>query len=280
MRTIVIALCLAIVTPLAAVENSGCAESIQLTSLYELRSGELSRSGRSIDDAIDRKVGQLREPLRDGGFRWVKWMRPDGEGPVEKDVKTVRATGDSGGDTLEGSGQHAYGIRIAIPRKRSILKANNAVYVGSVEVSYELDGRSRTKRQTINAWMNPDTSRTIDLGGIADRVEVTMTASTKNPGEAVAEIHFRQAVAMDDLDNPAFDAIRSLLRVRDALDERHELDDEIARVEIRMFPDAHPMPLVEIITDLRRASELIRSKKSEENEKGETLMRKTVRRLN
>jgi len=280
MRTIVIAFCLVVATPLVAVENSDCAESIQLTSLYQIRSGELARSNRGIDEAIDRKVDELREPLENGDFRWVNWKRPDGEGPIEKDVSTVRATGDSAADTFEGSGQHAFGIRIFIPRKRSLLKANSAVYLGVVEVSYEVDGRTRTKSERINAWMNPDTSRTIDLGGIADRVEVTMGASTNKPGEAVVEIHFRQAVAVDDPKNPAFEAIRSLLRVRDAIDERDELDDEIARVEVRMFPGARPVPLLDIITDLRRADDLLNSKKTEDQEKGQKLMRETMRRLN
>jgi hypothetical protein len=127
--------------------------------------------------------------------------------------------------------------------------------------------------------MNPDTSRTIDLGTIADHVEVAFTAATKKPQESVVELHFRQALATDDPDNPSYDAIRSLTRVRDAIDEKYELDQEIARVERRMFPGSEPVPLITLLSELRRADTLLRSNKPEEQEKGAKLFRETMRRL-
>jgi hypothetical protein len=279
MRIAVFAALLATALPVLAVEDRACDAYIQLAALYELRSGELAHRSGSIDDAVDRKVNELREPLGGGDYRWVRWVKPSGEGPVDKDVNTVRAKNGTSSDSLEASGRHAFGVRVSIPRKRSLLNANNAVYVGTVQVHYEINGRAHDKSEAINAWMNPDTSRTIDLGGIADSVDVTMNASTAKPGEAIAEIHFRQAVMEDDPDNPAYMAIGSLLRVREAYDERGELDSEIARVETRMFPGSTPLPLLEIISDLRRADDLMRSKKTDEQEEGDKLLHATLRRL-
>ena len=57
-----------------------------------------------------------------------------------------------------------------------------------------------------------DTSKTLDLGVIADRADASLEASTHDPGEAVVEFHFVQARAEDDPANTAYDTIRSLER--------------------------------------------------------------------
>jgi hypothetical protein len=128
--------------------------------------------------------------------------------------------------------------------------------------------------------MNPDTSKTIDLGTIADRVDVALDASTapKNVREAVVEIHLVQALAQDDPANPAYDTIRLLGRIRGASDS-YTVDNEIARLERSLYPDAEPLPILAIVGDLRRAEQLMRSSKTEEKEKGEKLLKETMRRL-
>src|SRR5438309_427127 len=84
------------------------------------------------------------------------------------------------------------------------------------------DGRPDTMEKTIDAWMNPDTSKTFDLETIADHVDVSLDsgADADHVREALVEIHILQAVADDDPENPAYLAIESLKRVRHASDER------------------------------------------------------------
>ena len=128
--------------------------------------------------------------------------------------------------------------------------------------------------------MNPDTSRTIDLGAITDRAEATLDASTNanTVKESLVEIHFVQAVAQDDPANPAYDTIRSLERIRRNTDA-YTVDSEIAKREREIFPNAEPLPLLSIIDTLRHADELMRSDKEGNYEKGEKLMRETLRKL-
>jgi hypothetical protein len=254
-----------------------------LSTLYELRTLMLKSYTSSYDVGrfADRRIDQLREPLPQGGWRWVRWVRPVGDPPVVKDAHVISANYDAQStDNIETSGEHAFAVRVSVPRKRSVLNANNPVYLGTARITYEENGRTRTREEPINQWMNPDTSRTVDLGTIADRASVSVDAATapKNVKQAVVDLEIRQAVAQDDPANPAYSTIRMLQRVRESPDAA-TVDSEIAAIERSVFPSADSLPLLTIIADLRRADEWMRSDKPEEQEKGNKLLKETIRRL-
>ena len=96
--------------------------------------------------------------------------------------------------------------------------------------------------------------------------------------ESLVEIQFVQAVAQDDPANPAYDTIRSLERIRRNTDA-YTVDNEIAKREREIFPNAEPLPLLSIVADLRHAEELMRSKKDEDYDKGMKLLRETMRKM-
>ncbi|HEU4522112.1 MAG TPA: hypothetical protein VFT12_08925, partial [Thermoanaerobaculia bacterium] len=270
-------------TPAFAFDNDCSSKLTHLATLYELRS-LMTRSVTSSYDVqrfADRRIDELREPLREGGHRWIRWVRPSGDGPVVKREHTVLAV-QSGADRdrVEAAGGHVYATTVVVPRKRSLLRENNPVWVGTAEVTYQLDGRERTKRETINQWMNPGTSRTIDLGGIADHARATLDSATnsRHAKQALVEIHLRQAVAEDDPANPAISTIRMLQRIRQE-PEPVTVDAEIAAAEASLFPGTESLPLLTLLADLREADELMRSSKPEEQEKGGKLLKETLRRL-
>lgn len=263
-------------TSLFGIETDDCSASNQLATLYQLQALIL-RSGSSsydVDKFIDTRIDELRVPTSGGGFRWVRWMRPTGNPPYDKHGHNVVAVQGSGSDHFEASGDHAFSVRVVVPSKRSLFNGNNPVYVGTVQVRSVINGRERTKDEPINEWMNPDTSRTIDLGAIADHVDVSLDASTseRKVRQALVEIHILKAVAEDDPANPNYDTIVMLRRLRDSYDPT-AIDDAIARL------DPNALPLARIVRDLRLADELLRSKKQEDQDKGDRLLRETLRRL-
>jgi hypothetical protein len=268
--------------PLLSVESDDCRGYQQLATLYEIRGLMLKpfTSSYEIDKVIDRRLDLLRGPLPEGGYRWVRWVRPTGDAPYDKHGHTVAAVQGSGSDSFEASGEHAFAVAVVVPQKKSLFSGNNPVYVGMVHISYTANARTRTKDESINAWMNPDTTRTIDLGTIADRAGASLDASTnaKDARNALVEIHFRNAVPRDDPDNPAYDTIVSLQRLRNDTDA-YAIDTEIARLERALFPDSEPIPLASVVKDLRRADELMRSKKTEEQENGQKMLQEALRRL-
>jgi len=260
-----------------AVETNDCAAANQLVALYELRAVMLRSDTTSydVDKFIDTKVDALREPLPSGGFRWVRWARPPGNPEYDKHGHTVAAVQGSGTDNFESSGDHIYAVRIAVPAKKTLFSGNNAVYVGTAHVRYVVNGRERTKDEAINNWMNPDTTHTIDLGTIADHVDMSLDSATapKNVKQALIEIHLLKAAPEDDPANPNYDTIVMLRRIRTSF-EPYTIDDEIAKLD----PNAS-FPVYHFVRDLRRADELMHSKKEEDHEKGEKLLRETLRRL-
>jgi len=271
MKRIIFALLFLAAVPLLA---DDCGTMTQLATLYELRNVAM-RHSYDVDSWIDKRVDYLRAPV-EGGYRWVRWVRPSSGDPVDKHMHKTQAVHGSGTDSFEASGAHAYGVRVVVPAKQSLFGRNNPVYVGTVRISY--GGRTKTER--IDQWMNPDTSRTIDLGAIADRVEASLDASTaaKDANQALVEIHFRQAQLEDDPANPAYNTIQSLRRVRGSW-SGDAIDEEIARAERDAFGTTESLPLMSIAHDLRRAEELIRSKKEEDHEKGDKLLKEALRKL-
>jgi hypothetical protein len=250
-----------------------------LRELYAVRAVMMKTYSSSYDVGafIDKRLDVLREPLPGGGYRWVRWVRPGGEGPFDKKLHRPKASKDAL-DSFETSGEHAYAVRVAVPAKRTLFNGNNPVYVGNIEIRYTTAGQTHTMKQPIETLMQPDTSRTIDLPEIADTVDVRVGTGSDHPGESLVEVHFKQALPEDDRNNPDYDAVRALQRIRSSSDPQI-IDDEIADMERRLFPGADPLPLVEIIADLRRADDLIRSKKDEDQEHGSRLLRDTLRRL-
>jgi hypothetical protein len=258
------------------IDTADCADATKLATLYQVRAMMLRNSASyDLDNFIDKKMDELRVPLDGGGFRYVRWVRPSRDPQYDKRGHTVVGVQGTASDNFESSGNNAFAVRVAVPAKRSLFSGNNAVYVGTVHVRYTVEGRERTKDEAINNWMNPDTTRTIDLGTIADHVEVSLDSSTsqKNSKQALVEIHILKAVAQDDPANPNADTITSLKRIRNTLTPEI-IDDEIASLE-----PGDSFSLYRFVSELRRADTLMRSKKEEDQQKGDKLLKETLRRL-
>lgn len=242
-----------------------------LDALYDVRDLLITRSSTyTIDNRIAMHIEQLRDPLPQGGYRWVIWVRPTSDAPVQKKshvVSSVKDNGDS--ETFESTGDHAFEVRVVVPRKRSTFSANKGVYVKKLVVRYELNGKQQQFEKAIEKWMAPDTSQTFDLGGITDRADAQLEVATKGADakQAVAEIHFRQAVATDDPDNPHYETIQALKSLAtDTSPDR--LEREITIREKRLFPDARFVRLLPLFEQIRTATDLIKSEKAEDQEKG------------
>ncbi|HUP44498.1 MAG TPA: hypothetical protein VM779_03195 [Thermoanaerobaculia bacterium] len=278
-----LAVLLFLATPASAFQEDCSSTLTQLGTLYELRT-LMSKSYASSYDVqrfADRRIDELREPLPEGGHRWIRWVRPYGTGPtIKREHSVVAVQSGRDRDRVEAAGARVYEASVVVPRKRSLLRENNPVWVGTAEVTYEIDGRRTTKQEVIDQWMNPGTSRTIDLGGIADRATAVVDSATqqRHVKQALVEIHLRQAVAEDDPANPALPAIQMLQRVRESPDAV-TVDAEIAAAEASVFPGAGSLPFLTILQDLRQADELMRSSKPEDQEAGNELLKETLRRL-
>ncbi len=283
-RSLVALAIFAFLLPVAArAQSDDCAALQTLQALYEIRQLSMvaSPSSYAVDRAIETSLDRLRDPLPSGGYRWVRWTRPAGDGPVVKREHLVQADQASGElELFEADATVPYAVRIVAPRKRSLTKANKELWVGTVNIRYWTEGKMKTMERRVDTWLMPDNSRTIDLGVIADRAEVSVETGTKsgNRGQSLLEVHFRQAVAQDDPSNPNFEGVEALKRLQYAADPS-AIDLEIARLERQLFPGVEVTPFTTIVTRLREAEALLRSEKEEEKEKGRKALADVVRAL-
>lgn len=282
MKLLLVAVSILLLLPsLGLAQADPCPEIQSLRALYDVRQAMLltSPSSYDINRRIEYHLDRLREPLPGGGYRWVRLVRPSGDGPVQKREKLLRATYGSS-EIFEADSALPYAVRIVVPRKRSLVRANNEVWVGDIRIRYWAGGREETMERTVDAWLRPDNSRTFDLGVIADRAEVEVETATRAQfvGDALVEVHFRQAVAEDDPMNPNAEGIRALTRLHYSTDPA-ALDLEIARLEQRLFPGIDVTPFATVIARVREAETLLRSEKEEDREKGEKVLAEVIRTL-
>lgn len=282
MRAVGLMVVLSLVAPVL-VRAQECPELAALRALYGIRQllMEPYATSYSVDQWIDQQLDQLRDPLPSGGYRWVRFVKPTGEAPVVKREHLVSADYARGNpDSFEAEADHPFAVRIVVPRKRSLLKANKEAYVGAVRIRYQKDGEEKVMDKQVNEWLAPDTSRSFDLGMIADRAEVAAETATRSGSvkESLVEIHFRQAVAQDDAENPNYEAVTSLKRIRSSADPL-TVDFEIGKLERRLFPGIDVIPFTIIGVRLREAEKLVRSETEEDREKGKKMLAEVVKNL-
>src|SRR5687767_12798888 len=148
-----------------AMAQTECPDLVALQSLYGVRQMlmEPYSNEYTIGSWIDSQMDAMRDPLPGGGYRWVKFVRPSGDGPIVKREHLV-STDQTRGDlaAFEAAADHPFAVRIVVPRKRTTFRNNKDVYVGDVNIRYWVDGRERTMEKSIQQWMAPDTSRSFD----------------------------------------------------------------------------------------------------------------------
>lgn len=276
MRSLVIGLLLcSLVTP--ALRAQDCeTELAALRAFYDIRDLAVreSTSPYDITRRIDQHLSELREPLGDGSFRWVNYVRPTGSAPIVKRERSVEANRDAGdSEIFEAGADHPFAVQVVVPRKRSLIRGNMEAWVGEVEIRYWADGEEDRITRTINAWLRPDTTRSFDLGVIADRAEVVAEVGTRKstPGQSLVEIHFQQAVPQDDPESPNADTVRRLKSLAADADPG-TIDDEIESLEQQIFGRSGRLRTTELVATLRAAETLLASEKEEEREKGQKLL--------
>src|SRR5688500_5792724 len=135
-------LCAAALLAPAVAAADECDDLATLRALYEVRDLMFHPfvSSWDVSRRIDDQMNRLREPLPTGGYRWVDWMRPAGDGPVVTREHLVRTDFRSGGtETFAADSSVPFSVRVVVPRKRSLVRGNKEAWIGQVAVRYWKD---------------------------------------------------------------------------------------------------------------------------------------------
>ena len=279
-------LCLLILAfvPAQGIAADSCETDVHaLGALYEIRDLMLSPrvSSWDVTGRIDDRLEELREPQPGGGHRWVDIVRPIGEGPVNRSEHLVHASvGDSNADLFEAASEIPYAVKIVVPRKRSMFRGNERVWIQAISIRYFIDGEAKTIEEPIERWMNPNSTRTFDLEEVAERAEVVLevAADPEKSEQALVEVHFEQGVPRDNPENPHYPTVEVLKKLRNNLDPG-SLDLEIGRIEQRLFPSASVLPLTTLIGRIREYRAALQSDEAEEKEKAPKMLEAIVKAL-
>ena len=269
--------------PAGAADYSCDADVHALGVLYEIRGLMLSPrvSSWDVTKRIDERLEEARESLPGGGYRWVDIVRPIGDGPVDRSEHLVQAAvGSPGADLFEASSAIPYAVKIVVPRKRSLFRGNERVWIESVSIRYVVDGETKTVEESMQRWMTPNSTRTFDLKDVTERADVVLEVATDpdKTGQALVEVHFAQGVPRDNPDNPRYLTVEVLKRLRYDLDPS-SLDLEIGRVEQRLFPSARVLPLTTIVGRIREYQAALQSEEEKEKEQASKMLEEIVKAL-
>ncbi|HVR37838.1 MAG TPA: hypothetical protein VMU84_01995 [Thermoanaerobaculia bacterium] len=165
---------------------------------------------------IDANVESMRTRRDDGTYQWASLQREEaGRVSDEKTIERVSTEQELRYVTI--SAPNAYRVLVTVPPKRSLVSANNRVYIRNVIVdSTGFDGKTTHQEIPVNAWVNPGDANGTALPDIGKSVKATAELGVES-GEkrAVAEVALIQAKLVDDPNSPYFPAIRRLLQIRD-----------------------------------------------------------------
>lgn len=220
-----------------------------------------------IDRWIDDQVETWRGPLSDGTHRWVLRERPEVE-VLDRSEHLVYGTTDQPAMVEDGDAW-IYGVRIVVPRKRSLFRGNNRVWIEQITIRTRgEEGIPVEDTVPVRRWFAPNTSQTWDLETIVPRADVSVEAGAdpEHRGESLLEIHFLESLERDDPSGPHYDSIKALTELEELL-SADRIDDAIARVEMRLIPGARSVPVALVAQFLEEALTLIDSEDPEERKR-------------
>ena len=165
---------------------------------------------------VDEDVDRFREPRGDGTYRWASLQRQEASRVTdEKAIEYVHTEKMLREVTV--TAPNAYRVVVRVPQKRSLVSANNRVFVRNVLVdSTGFDGKTIHSEIPVNAWIEPGDENGVALPEIGKSVKATAELGVESGSKkAVAEVGLLQAKLVDDPKSPWFPAVTSLLKVRE-----------------------------------------------------------------
>ncbi|MBI2212670.1 MAG: hypothetical protein HYU52_03415 [Acidobacteria bacterium] len=164
-----------------------------------------------IRKVVEQNLDMLREPRSDGSYRWASFQRVEA-GRISDEKEILKVSTEATLDTIELAGKHSFSVVVTAPRKRSLISANNKIFVRDVIAEITSgDGKIRTAEIPVGVWVNPGDSHSVPLDEIAAsarvKVNIGVESGTK---KAVASVALLQAGLVDDPLNPHHPAVKRL----------------------------------------------------------------------
>lgn len=112
---------------------------------------------------------------------------------------------------LELRGSWVYRLVVSAPARRMLVTRNKHVFIERIEIEYLAEGASSSKVQTldVNGWLEPGTSRNVDLEQIARQATARVIVHADPDGYGNVDLALLEAKIFDNPDSPYADAVSS-----------------------------------------------------------------------
>jgi hypothetical protein len=154
---------------------------------------------------LEADIELLRGKRSDGSYAYASHDRMEAgrredSFSVEDPKKSMR---------LELRGSWVYRLTIGVPSRRLLVTRNRHVFVERVEIEYLPEGGASTKVQTldVNGWIEPGTSRNVDLDQIARQATARVYVHADPEGYGNIGLALLEAKIFDNADSPYADAV-------------------------------------------------------------------------
>lgn len=158
---------------------------------------------RMMEDDIE----LLRGTRADGSYAYARHDRM--EASRKADSFSIEDAKKS--SRLELRGAWVYRLVISAPSRRMLVTRNHHVFIERVEIEYLPEGASSSKVQTldVNGWIEPGTSRNVDLEQIGRQATARVYVHADPEGYGNIELALLEAKIFDNPDSPYADAVSS-----------------------------------------------------------------------
>ncbi|MDQ3281594.1 MAG: hypothetical protein M3Q69_09290 [Acidobacteriota bacterium] len=167
---------------------------------------------------VDEDLELLRGRRTDGSYEYATYERFE-SGRVTSSFSVQPRKEKM--ETFEVKGANVYRVIVDAPSRRLLVRKNRPVWVERVDVEFVGEGASQVQQRSfeVKSWMQPGTTRPIDLPVIARQVTARVIATAEEKGGyGNIDVALVQARIVDLPSSPFADAVGSAKALQRALD--------------------------------------------------------------
>jgi len=165
---------------------------------------------------VNEDIDLLRGKRADGTYQYAAYDRME----AGRKSDSFSVDPERKESVLELRDTFPYRLIINVPSRRMMVAKNHHIYVDRVEIEMLPQTSSEKKFQTVKvaAWLEPGTSKTIDLGDIGKQATARVYAHAEAGGYANVTLTFIEARIFDEPSSPYADAVESAKAILKAID--------------------------------------------------------------
>jgi len=165
---------------------------------------------------VNEDIDLLRGKRADGTYQYAAYDRME----ASRKSDSFSVDPERKESVLELRDTFPYRLIINVPSRRMMVAKNHHIYIDRVEIEMLPQTSSEKKFQTVkvDAWLEPGTSKTIDLGDIGKQATARVYAHAEAGGYANVTLTFIEARIFDEPSSPYADAVESAKAILKAID--------------------------------------------------------------